>query len=196
MLDVKIGLSGLNSTGKTTLSNALASHLGWTVVQEGVPRSLFSVPAPQQARLLLEYVQSKREAQNTQAPCILDRTAIDIALMIFNRPEIFGLEAALKAYAECEIMAQELDALILLPHDAIAVLESPNEAGLIRRFSPLMRKRNDILLRGLAQSMHDQTTTWELPNDVLTVEERVSFVVSRIEKLSSVNANPYPSGHS
>ena len=192
MLDVKIGLSGIVSTGKTTLSNALASHLGWTVVPEGVPRALFSVPAAQQARLLLEYVQSKRKAQNTQAPCILDRTAIDIALMIFTRPEIFGLEAAFKAYAECEIMAQELDVLILLPHDVIAVLESPNEAGLIRRANPLMRKKNDALLKGLAQSMHDQTTIWELPNNLLTVEDRVNFISSHIEKLSSVNADTYP----
>lgn len=185
---MKIGFSGLTSTGKTTLATAVVEALGWRLVSEGIPQELFKTKPERAAQLLFDYASSKRKEQNAGGDCVLDRTAVDIAMLIINQFELFNFRTTHLAFAECQAMARELDVLFLLPDDGIGFDHAENEAGLKRHYNPLMRLRSSILLRGLTQRLMPKTAVVEIPSSLSTLDARLEFVLSTLQASESAVA--------
>lgn len=176
---MKIGISGLNSTGKTTLAKAVALDMSMESVEEGIPAAIYhEITALDKARLILEYAKEKKEKIQKYSNCVVDRTGIDIAMLILTRPRILPLEISQLAFEECKAIAQELDLLVMLPEGVIQRKEGYNEAGLRRISNPLAITRNTILLNGLASEMHQ-------PHQVLRMPKSANTVKSRIEEIRS-----------
>ena len=178
---MKIGFSGLISTGKTTLAKAVARELGWHIVPEGIPGELYKSTRERAADILRQHAQTKRAAQSAYDDCVLDRTAVDLAMLILNQFELLNLPATQRAFAECQAMARELDLLFLLPEDAIPFDSAANEAGLLRQYNPLMRTRSSILLNGLAERLMSREALVRVPVTVTDIDERVAFVISKVQ---------------
>jgi GTPase SAR1 family protein len=175
-LVLKIGITGLNSTGKTTLAKAVALDMSLEFVEEGIPAAIYhETSVLDKARLILEFAKEKIQKYSK---CVVDRTGIDIAMMILTRPKILPLEISQSAYEECKAIAQELDLLVMLPDGVIPRKEEYNEAGLRRISNPLAITRNTILLNGLVSEMHQ-------PHQVLRMPKSANTVKSRIEEIRS-----------
>ena len=178
---MKIGFSGLTATGKTSLIGALSEQLGWEIIHESIPRSIFQSRPGQLAEALLNFARRKREAIAKAENCLIDRTCVDIAMMVLNEPRIFDISMSVETLRECREMADEMDLLVLLPPEIISTAQRKNEAGLIRRFNPILRTKNNILMRGLAAEMMDSEKLRCLPQDCETLERRIAWVQEQLQ---------------
>lgn len=185
---MKIALTGTCAIGKTTLCNMLAERLNIPVLPEDLSGRIASAApgTPVAARkeelrvTIIEWLNKRRASLGNAPDLITDRMAADM-LARWLKMDLSTSNAELqKVVSFCRQEMQQYDWIIIPPFRRVSA-EARNEVGLIRHKSESMRLQSHSLNIGLTLQLARPESIIFIPDKASSAEERLSYVLKRIQ---------------
>ncbi len=182
LYNLKIGITGSQGTGKSTLAKRLAEELDLNIVTEQARKSakvlgLKKLPNPKESpalsrafqKLCLQY---QLEEEGKYNSFVSDRTTIDNALYYLVNNSVYSSpKENMDYYRRCLENAQTYNLVVYVP------IEFPLEGDGFRNEDAEVQAEHDFLVRCLLKEIRPDFITV-----TGTVEERVRQVVQKLRK--------------
>lgn len=179
--DLRIGICGSASVGKTTLAHALARDLALPCLREEMRdyleasgSDLTQLPSTDVESILLHLWRQRQEKEDTAGGFVADNCAIDFAAYALY----YGCLSDQSREPLLTEALRNLDryhAIFLLPWGVL-----PYEQDGIRPASPHLQLRYHYLLEGLLRRHFPAEKLQVLPTNLLRLEDRIRWVRQRL----------------
>ncbi len=202
---MRIAITGAVGIGKTTLASALSTRLNLPLIKEDfgevvqafnlsrLPEGIGLGPdalseACRQA--CMRWLSNRQGFQERLPDFVQDRCAIDI-LQRWLVCNLSGQDnaATLRIIRHCQNLLGSLDWVVVPPF--FLTPEQENEDRLVRSSSLGVLFRGQSLTIGIAHMLIPGERLLLLPTELRSVQERVNFVVDRIQRQYSHPASPF-----
>lgn len=179
---MRIAVTGSAGTGKTTLVNALGTHLGLPVVPEGMREYLERTGvdlhdfAPHELRGLVEDLWRERLTREAAPAWVSDRCSVDFGafwlLYRFHHQRGADTDGFMAAFRE---RAAVYDRIIVLPFGAIALQRDG-----IRSANHWIQLHFHVVLEGLLARWELGDRIRQLPPELVDPAERLRWVEAQL----------------
>ena len=195
----RIALCGANATGKSSLAVALAQDMKVPHVPEDLSQVVTAMNAANRARALGDgaqqealqhYLEACQQWLNKRAKFlrehkegfVADRWAMDILVRWLFSGVAYDNDALYRRLVgHVGRIAQQLDAVVVLPLMDLAPQEATNESGLHRHHHWSRRLHEQALLRGLLD-LHVPCMKIYVPARPMSVADRTVLVLEALRK--------------
>ncbi|MDI6709716.1 MAG: ATP-binding protein [Bacillota bacterium] len=183
---MRVGLTGAQGVGKTTLARELARILGWRLIEEQArvvfarcPQTKGKFSSAFQWRCLAEQIRLEEDGDDF----IADRTVIDnAAYWIKWRMAHSSSAENLAYYRRCQAQAAKYDLVVYVPPEIPLVADGFRSTN--TEYQAEMDWLISTLMRGLVPPKRRLTVTGSM-------DERAARVLERIKKLASMPQASY-----
>ncbi len=175
--ELRIGICGSASVGKTTLAHALACDLGLPCIEEemrayieGSGADLSSLPSAAVEEIILQMWEQRRTTERTAAGFIADNCSIDFAAyaLYYGCLSPTGSRHLL---VEAGHNLDAYDAVVLLPWGVL-----PYQQDGVRPANQHLQLRYQFLLEGLLWRYVPKGKLYVLPEHLVRLDERRAWV--------------------
>jgi uroporphyrinogen III methyltransferase/synthase len=180
-VQLRIGICGSASVGKTSLTNALASDLELPCLREemrdyleatGV--NLASLPASETAAILMQLWKERAEKEQRDSAFIADNCPLDFAAYALYYGCLNGENSDVFLSKTLEYLAK-YDAIFVLPWGILPYAEDG-----IRPASQHLQLRYQLILEGLLRKHVDPQRLHFLPENITDLEDRSRWIRSLV----------------